>query len=193
VRDYHQGNPGVPLVMAGLRSHQPEDLGVSGDKVRLLYQPVYAAKLRAALETVLGRTADIPVSHVEEGQTRFRGQALVVEDNRINQRLIRLVLSDLGLDTTVATDGQQAIDKFRQGSFDIVFMDINMPGMDGVEATARIRELEPDCHTPIVALTAHALKGDRERFLSAGMDDYLAQPVERDELEAVLARRLARN
>ncbi|MDQ1244202.1 MAG: hypothetical protein QG565_542, partial [Campylobacterota bacterium] len=119
---------------------------------------------------------------------------LVAEDNIINQKLIQRTLEDLGLTVTIANNGLDAFQKRKDGKFDLIFMDIQMPFLDGVEATAEILEWEHDYnqpHTPIVALTANALKGDREKFLAAGLDEYTTKPLVRTEIISVLNNFLA--
>ncbi|WP_456457032.1 ATP-binding protein [Nitratifractor sp.] len=121
--------------------------------------------------------------------THFHGKALIVEDNIINQKLAKSVLESLGLDVDVASNGREAIEKRKSNDYDLIFMDIQMPIMDGVEATHKILEYErknEEKHVPIVALTANALKGDRERFLSEGMDEYISKPIEMSELIYIL-------
>ena len=121
--------------------------------------------------------------------THFHGKALIVEDNIINQKLAKSVLESLGLDVDVASNGREAIEKRKSNDYDLIFMDIQMPIMDGVEATHKILEYEKkneEKHIPIVALTANALKGDRERFLSEGMDEYISKPIEMSELIYIL-------
>jgi len=115
---------------------------------------------------------------------------LVAEDNPVNQRVIQRLLEARGHRATIARDGAAALDAFGRNSFDIVFMDVQMPQMDGLEATRRIRDIERStgAHVPIVAMTAHAMKGDREQCIAAGMDDYLSKPIRIDALEAALAR-----
>ncbi|MFH0959652.1 MAG: response regulator [Pseudomonadota bacterium] len=117
-------------------------------------------------------------------------EILVAEDNLINQKLATYMLTNLGHSVVIAANGQEALDKFRAGSFDAVLMDIQMPVMDGFEATRLIRlaEKESGRHTPIIALTAHAMKGDKERCLEAGMDDYISKPINHKELIDVLTR-----
>lgn len=104
---------------------------------------------------------------------------LVAEDDRVNRKLVESVLKAKGHRVTFAENGRQAVEIFEPGAFDIVLMDVRMPELDGFEATRRIRAVEEasGTHTPIVAMTAHAMKGDRERCLEAGMDDYVAKPV----------------
>ncbi len=114
---------------------------------------------------------------------------LLAEDNATNQRLAMRMLEKLGHSVTVANHGGQALDRWREQRFDAILMDVQMPEMDGFAATAAIRDREKTtgAHLPIIALTAHAMKGDRERCLRAGMDDYLAKPVEMRGLQTALA------
>jgi signal transduction histidine kinase/DNA-binding response OmpR family regulator len=118
---------------------------------------------------------------------------LVAEDNRFNQVLATRLFQRLGHEVEVAGDGRQAVERALAGGVDLVLMDVQMPVMDGLQATQRIRELEAaGAHLPIVAATAHALVGDRERCLAAGMDDYVAKPIGLDDLVAVTRRLLER-
>jgi CheY-like chemotaxis protein/HPt (histidine-containing phosphotransfer) domain-containing protein len=111
---------------------------------------------------------------------------LLVEDSLYNQRLAQGVLSKMGHRVTVAETGTQAVEAHRRRRFDLILMDVQMPEMDGLEATRRIRAREAGSgdRVPIIAMTAQALKGDRERCLESGMDDYLAKPVRAAELRA---------
>ncbi|MCP4693867.1 MAG: response regulator, partial [Desulfobacterales bacterium] len=103
---------------------------------------------------------------------------LLVEDNRINQRVAAGILGRYGCRVEVVGNGEEAVDRLREKAFDLIFMDAHMPVMDGFEATRKIREREePGARTPIVAMTALAMAGDRERCLEAGMDDYIAKPI----------------
>ncbi len=113
---------------------------------------------------------------------------LLAEDNFVNQTLARRLLENQGYSVTVAADGQAALSALEQDSFDIVLMDVQMPTMDGFEATAKIRERERASgrHVPIVAMTAHALKGDEEKCLAAGMDAYISKPIRREELYSII-------
>ncbi len=115
-------------------------------------------------------------------------RVLVAEDNAINQRVVVRLLETLGHCPVVVATGRLALDAAMAGAFDVILMDCQMPEMDGFEATRRIRDFEAggQIHTPIIALTAHALKGDREKCLEAGMDDYLSKPVERKDLVSKL-------
>ncbi len=113
---------------------------------------------------------------------------LLAEDNAVNQRVAQRFLERLGHQVTVANDGREAVDHWRQRPFDLVLMDIQMPEMDGFEAVAVIRAAEKDrgMRTPVIALTAHAMSGDRERCLAAGMDGYLTKPVKLAQLVAAI-------
>jgi len=118
---------------------------------------------------------------------------LVAEDNLVNQRLATRLLEKRGHRVVVAAGGRQALEALETGPFDLVLMDVQMPEVDGLEATAAIRERESSTgeHQPIIALTAHAMKGDQERCLAAGMDGYLAKPIRPQELDAILEKYLA--
>ena len=109
---------------------------------------------------------------------------LLVEDNKINQKVAAIMLEKLGHDVVIANNGQEAVDQFKNNKFDMIFMDIQMPVMSGEEATKAIRDIEKgtSSHIPIVALTANAIKGDKERFFAAGMDAYIAKPLKRNDL-----------
>jgi signal transduction histidine kinase/ActR/RegA family two-component response regulator len=113
---------------------------------------------------------------------------LLVEDNPINQKVVTLLLSKRGHSVVLAGNGQQAVQRLAEepGSFDLVLMDLQMPGMDGFEATAAIRQQEMGGRVPIIALTAHAMKGDRERCLRADMDGYISKPIRAEKLYQVI-------
>jgi CheY-like chemotaxis protein len=126
---------------------------------------------------------------------RIRGlghvpRVLVVEDNLVNQTVAQRILKKLGCSAVVAEDGQDAVDKIKGGVFDLVLMDVQMPVMDGMESTLEIRKLEEAedrRRLPIIAMTAHALKGDRERCMAGGMDGYIVKPINISELtEAIV-------
>jgi len=113
---------------------------------------------------------------------------LVVEDTPTNQTLIRLLLESMNLRVTIAADGHQAVEKALSQSFDLILMDIQMPNMNGYEATGTLRARK--IATPIIALTANAMQGDRQKALAAGCNDYLAKPIDRHQLQVVLAKYL---
>jgi CheY-like chemotaxis protein/HPt (histidine-containing phosphotransfer) domain-containing protein len=115
------------------------------------------------------------------------GRVLLVEDNEVNQAVALGMLEELGCDTVVATNGQEAIEHFVQEDFDVILMDCEMPVMDGFSATAAIRERTKDSdEVPIIALTANAIDGDRERCIAAGMQDYLSKPITIEKLHGTL-------
>ena len=113
---------------------------------------------------------------------------LLAEDNAVNQKLAIRLLRQLSYDAEIAADGQQAIDALAETPFDTVLMDVQMPELDGLEATRRIRARWPDRPLRIIAMTANAMAGDREACLAAGMDDYLSKPIRVAELTAALER-----
>ena len=126
---------------------------------------------------------------MKEHYKQFNATILVVEDYPINQEITKELLEMMGCDVDVVDSGAEALEAFRRNSYDLIIMDIQMPEMDGYEATKEIRRIEGTTkHVPIVALTANALQGDREKCLSAGMDEYISKPFRAAELEAVLLK-----
>jgi CheY-like chemotaxis protein len=128
---------------------------------------------------------DVSRSNGREGARRL----LLVEDDDINRITTRMYLERLGYAVDVAVNGREALEKCAGEAYDCVLMDIRMPEMDGIEAAKRIRDGlggETPGNVPIVAVTAHALKGDREKFLAADMDEYVPKPVDLEELRSVL-------
>ena len=125
----------------------------------------------------------------EAGLVSSAARILVAEDNPVNQRVVTKVLQSSGHQVVLANDGKEALYLLEhQGPFDLILMDVQMPTMDGLEATQRIRALPSFALTPIVAMTAHAMKGDRERCLDAGMNDYIAKPVAAKDLQLLVSR-----
>jgi len=125
----------------------------------------------------------------EKTAATINARVLVAEDNYVNQQVAREILQSFGCLVTVASDGEQAALLQRAENYDIIFMDCQMPKKDGFESTAEIRRTEGDNqHTPIIAMTAHAMKGDRERCLAAGMDDYVSKPVDPQSILNILQR-----
>jgi CheY-like chemotaxis protein len=171
-----------------------KELGIAA----YLIKPVLQADLLDALLQVLDSCGDVvkPAQLItrhslREGHLPLR--ILLAEDNLVNQKLASRLLENQGHMVIVAGDGAQALDTLAKQSFDLILMDAQMPVMDGFEATAAIRRLEEQtrAHIPIIAMTAHAMVGDRQRCLKAGMDGYIAKPVHAHELfetiETVLA------
>ncbi len=181
------------IIIANVTSRNKiEELGI--DQSNVIFKPVTLSKLK----TVLTNTANVGPQLTEEAvatqQTKFDAKVLVTEDNIINQKLIKRILEEHGITVDIANNGLESFEKRRSGNYDLLFMDIQMPVMDGIEATHEILDYEEDeelAHVPIVALTANALKGDRERFLSEGMDEYITKPIETTELLYVLNKFLS--
>lgn len=158
---------------------------------RPLLKPVKDAVLKASLAQLLKKventnTVAIPGSQKQIGKQSLR--ILVVEDNAVNQRFAERFLAKRGHEIVLAGNGKEAIDAFRQDVFDVVLMDLQMPILDGFKATQIIRELPNGKVTPIIAMTAHAMKEDRERCLNGGMDGYISKPIKPDELQEELDR-----
>jgi signal transduction histidine kinase/CheY-like chemotaxis protein len=124
----------------------------------------------------------------QTGNAAFSGNILVAEDSPTNQAMIRLLLERMGLDVTIVEDGNAAVQRVVSHQYDLIFMDIQMPGMNGYEATEALRS--EGVTTPIIALTANAMKGDAQKCLDAGCDDYLAKPIDRDLLVSTIAKHL---
>jgi CheY-like chemotaxis protein len=139
-------------------------------------------------------TNDRPIDHpvvvtrhtISEAHRSLR--ILVAEDNAVNRLLVTALLGKRGYTIVTVVNGREAVAAVREDVFDIVLMDVQMPEMDGLEATAAIRKLEAvsGAHVPIVALTAHAMKGDREICVAAGMDEYLSKPINPAQLFALI-------
>lgn len=174
-----------------------QELGVSA----YLLKPIRQSELREAVARVLGaREHDGAIPLI----TRFSLQdarepdaylsVLLAEDNLVNQRLVVRLLEKRGHRVVVASTGLEALQALEKESFDLVLMDVQMPEMDGLEATAAIREKEKSSglHQPVVALTAHAMKGDREKCMAGGMDGYLSKPIRPQELDQLLEIYVAR-
>ncbi len=191
-----KGAAGVRLVLLtsiGQRGHGAEAarIGISA----YLTKPVDETDLYDCLVEVLtpGRSprerALVTRHSLREARPPTGARVLVAEDNEINQKVAVGLLEKLGYRVELADDGHQVVEACRRTRYDAVLMDGQMPEMDGFEATRRIREQEgDDRRTPIIAMTASAMKGDRERCLEAGMDDYVSKPVTPQTLEAVLKR-----
>jgi signal transduction histidine kinase/CheY-like chemotaxis protein len=164
-------------------------LGVS----KYLMKPVRRAELRAAIiRTLAGCSGPKPADPVEapESWAASPSRILLAEDNLVNQRLAVRVLEKAGHTVVLANNGREALAALQNHTFDLVLMDVQMPEMNGFEATSVIRRNEAgrSTHIPIVAMTAHAMTGDRERCLKAGMDDYISKPIRSADLLALIER-----
>jgi len=168
---------------------------------RHLRKPVRRSELREALEAAMHRepvtATEAPVSaapgsedRAADPATTLRGHVLLAEDNPVNQEVAIAMLASLGLAVDVAVNGDEALAMSERARYDLVLMDCQMPVMDGYEATGRLRAREAGgaARLPVIALTANAMGGDRERCLAAGMDDYVSKPYTKQQLREALAR-----
>jgi len=164
------------------------------DQNNIIYKPVTLTKLKSVFNHSMEEGPKVEVA-TDTIATQFDAKILVTEDNVINQKLITRILEEHGISVSIANNGLEAFEKRRNNhDYDLIFMDIQMPVMDGIEATHEILDYEEDeelPHIPIVALTANALKGDRERFMNEGMDEYITKPIETSELLYILNKFLS--
>ncbi len=157
------------------------------------YEPLSVTKFVKTLQTIEQKTDFIDIEKIESQkiQPHQKYKILVAEDNEINQKLIIKILENLNFTVTTVSNGKEAVDARKSGDFDLIFMDIAMPVMDGVSATKEILAYEKSeklDHVPIIALTANALKGDREKFLNDGLDDYLPKPTKEAEIKELVIK-----
>jgi two-component system sensor histidine kinase/response regulator len=192
--------PGSPAIMMlssiGWQASSAccEKLGIAA----YLTKPIIEADLFNAIVKVLRAQDRTPAIHsinrtaAPGSPAPGRGNILLVEDNENNSLLVVHILKKRGYDIVTASDGYEALDCLAQQSYDLVLMDLQMPNLGGIETTAEIRRMEAGSgrHIPIIALTAHSLRGDRERCLDAGMDDYLSKPIRSAELITMIKRHL---
>ena len=182
----------ILLTLAGHRGDAARcrDIGVAA----YLSKPVAEADLLNCLRAVFGPAKESEerrlVTRHSLRESRRALEILVAEDNEVNQRVVRTQLERMGHRPTVVDSGSKALGRLEHQRFDLVLMDVQMPEMDGLEATAAIRNREKDTgeRLPVIAMTAHAMKGDRQRFLDAGMDAYLAKPFRARELLELIDR-----
>jgi CheY-like chemotaxis protein len=182
-----------------LSSIGQRDHGRAAEQVEVdayLTKPVRQLQLCESLAMVMRRTAlsvssDLVTSdRLAQVQVALRAKVLVAEDNIVNQKVAARMLEKLGCRVDVVANGVEAIEALGRIAYDVVLMDCQMPEMDGYSATNRIREREAGtgAHIPIIAMTAHAMTGDRERCLQAGMDDYVSKPVKPEALREILQK-----
>jgi signal transduction histidine kinase/CheY-like chemotaxis protein len=194
LRDPVLGNSRIILLTSGGQrgdSARCRELGIAS----YLTKPIRQSELRAAISAVFASdplAGSTPVTRhsLREDQVLGSLRVLVAEDNPVNQVVIRRTIERHGCRVELVSNGRQAVEALENEHFDLVFMDVQMPEMDGFEATAEIRrrETQNGRHQVIIAMTAHAMKGDRELCLAAGMDDYISKPVRPHEIGAILDR-----
>jgi signal transduction histidine kinase/DNA-binding response OmpR family regulator len=185
----------IMLSSAGQRgdADRSRELGVA----TFLTKPVSQTELLESIVRVLGTAGPKPEPAVpilrQAIEKNKKLSVLLVEDNSVNQKLAARLLEKRGHHVTVTANGLEALGALDRENFDVVFMDVQMPEMDGIAATAaiRLRERGTNSHLPIMAMTAHAMQGDRERCLAAGMDGYISKPINSSELTELLERFLA--
>ena len=196
----------LPIILIFKSSQQAKFSEYTTKYITPLYEPLNISKLVKVLDakkdlvpiedipavipttTATTTATKVPVRRSTYG-TKFKANVLVAEDNEINQKLIKRTLEDVGLNVRLAMNGLQAYEARKSAHFDMIFMDIAMPVMDGIEATHKILEYEGQNnlpHIPIVAVTANALKGDRERFMKEGLDEYVTKPIKKDSIISIL-------
>ncbi|EBA08442.1 hybrid sensor histidine kinase/response regulator [Sagittula stellata] len=190
-RQLQRGHPGLPVILfADHPSHLPE--GIADSVLAVLQRPVPRRALFDALEKVhqMPPRSARPASPLRVEQETVAPpllDILVAEDNKTNQLVMRKMTKDFPVALRFANNGVEAVDAFRDQRPDLIFMDISMPRMDGKQATREIRRLEDGAPpVPIVAVTAHAMDGDRESILEAGLTDYLTKPLRKSELAAMI-------
>ncbi|MGY2873923.1 two-component system, sensor histidine kinase and response regulator [Marmoricola sp. URHA0025 HA25] len=181
---------GVPLVLMTSGPTVTDAEARAASISAALTKPVLMSRLRRTLERVVAdRAPDEPVAVPDPTSVGSRGTVLVVDDGEVNQLVAAGLLTHLGYTPEMAGDGRQAVELLGRRSFDAILMDVQMPVMDGYDATREIRRLEGGGRrTPIIAMTATVTDGERERCLAAGMDDYLAKPIEKKVVLAMLER-----
>jgi CheY-like chemotaxis protein len=184
------------IVLATLADEVKAQDGAQFNLAPRLTKPVRPRQLRACLERIMTMPATTeatpaqPAAAVAPPPTGRARRILLVEDNAVNQKVALAMLKKLGYQADVAGNGAEALDAASRNAYDLVLMDCQMPVLDGFEATRRIRTgaVQASAAVPIVAMTAHALEGDRAACLAAGMDDYIAKPIQTAELARVLAQ-----
>jgi len=185
----------LPIIMMGALSEQAsqerlESLSLQG----FLIKPIDSQELVSTLNRISqahAQTASKALVNQEVVAPTNALQILLVEDTPINQTLESILLSRLGFEVALASNGVEGVEAFSNANYDLILMDIQMPEMGGIEATKMIREIEQARHlkrTPIIAVTANALKGDRERYFEAGMDGYVSKPLLMDALKTEIER-----
>jgi len=199
----HQSYSSIVLVTKLNKRNDIQD--ISSNFTQILYEPITFSKVEKSYISLAKiikdeSTAMTNSKNKEKSVITTRNQsvsfnnlhALVVEDNPINQKMIQYTLKNMGITTECANNGKEGVDMFiEKKNYDVIFMDIQMPVMNGIDATKEILAYEREMritHTPIIAVTANALKGDRERFLEEGMDEYVSKPIDLEKFVVALKK-----
>ncbi len=183
----------LPLLLIVPTQMRIEAEKYKDENIFIITEPLYLSKLAKTFHQIQ-KQADFPEVKIADIkrkvlQQKERYHILVAEDNEINQKLITKILKNENLDVTTVQNGKEAYEARQSGDYDLIFMDIAMPVMDGVSATKKIISYEEDHglnHIPIIALTANALKGDREKFLNDGFDEYIPKPIKQSDIVTLL-------
>jgi signal transduction histidine kinase/CheY-like chemotaxis protein len=191
IERHHRSHSNVVLVVKLNKHNAVQSLNL--DFAQLLYEPITFSKVEKSLSALAPKKLKSREREMGKEDSKFFNNihALIVEDNPINQKMIQHTLKNMGITSECANNGQEGFDAYilNNKSYDVIFMDIQMPVMNGIDATKRILEYEKDNfleHTPIIAVTANALKGDRERFLAEGLDEYVSKPIDLNKFITVL-------
>jgi len=170
------------LVLITKSNHMKIIESLNIDTFKTIYEPLNISKIKHLLSNYNSINDQ---KKENQKEIKFNANILVAEDNIINQKLIKKTLENIGLNVAIASNGLEAFQKRKEYDFDLIFMDIQMPILDGIEATKKILDYEKNnnkTHIPIIALTANALKGDREKFMDAGLDEYTTKPLIRSNI-----------
>ena len=191
IERYHRSHSNIVLVVKLSKHNEVQELNLNFAQV--LYEPITFSKVEKSLSKLVPKEIKQKkeISKVDSDKPFSNIHALIVEDNPINQKMIQHTLKNMGITSECADNGQEGFDTYTLNSkkYDVIFMDIQMPVMNGVDATKKILKYEKNRaleHTPIIAVTANALKGDRERFLAEGMDEYVSKPIDLNKFITVL-------
>ncbi|MBE0491792.1 MAG: response regulator [Sulfurospirillum sp.] len=190
----------IPMILIMKSSQHGMFEKIRSQFIAPLYEPINLTKLTKTLEQfkdILPKQEEelkvveqtVATKSVHKYGHKFDAKVLVAEDNEINQKLIKRTLENLGLEPIIVPNGKIAYEKRLSDNYDMIFMDIAMPVMDGIQATHKILEYEKENdikHIPIVAVTANALKGDRERFMQEGLDEYITKPIKQEAILNIL-------
>ena len=182
------GNP-VPLVLLSSSPATARDGAGAAHLAAILQKPILRAELYRHLQAISGEVEEVTAQTMPapSSPTLRRMRVLTAEDNRTNQLVFQKMVRELDIELVFAGNGREAVELWQSFEPDMIFMDISMPEMDGREATRAIRAAEGAAHVPIVALTAHAMEGDAEAILAAGVDRYMTKPLRKQELISTLA------
>ena len=189
INEYHNKT----YILFTISPHSNKVMSLKGNNIFHVTPPFTITKLMDTLAAIKGENKIITTKNKKLKHHTFTGNVLLVDDNDVNLKLAEMLLTNMGLNVDSVENGQLALEKYMQNKYDIIFMDIYMPLMDGMEATREIIKYEKEhnmFHTPIVALTANEIKEDIESYHSVGMDDFIAKPIVKSKLESVLGRYL---